>query len=435
MAKDKLVLPLTDRGVAAIKPAPKGERPIYWDELVRGLGLRVSDAGRKTFIVVRRVNGGKLVNHTVGTYPDSCSLASARDKAREDLLTLAGGRTPKEVEAERAAARGPTFAEVAQDYIELHVRRERKTEKDRREVAARIRRELVGRWGDRPISEIKNRDVVRMCDQLIKAGGDPKPGSRRRFGGPNAARHALSTARALFNWAVERDAYGLAGNPVVIRAKTAHGSAPRRTRVLGEWEVRAVWLASFDTKPHPYGPIVRMLLLTGQRLNEIARTRWSEVDVDVAVLTLPADRMKGGEGHTVPLTPLAIKLLRDLPRYEGDAHVFSTTRGDRPFSGFSKAKAYLDRIANEVAGRDLAPWTLHDIRRTVRSELSRVGVRNEVAELVIAHRRQGVEAVYDLHRFDDEKRDALLRWEARLRAIVGAPESASEALPLSDVAE
>jgi integrase len=123
-----------------------------------------------------------------------------------------------------------------------------------------------------------------MVDAIIKAGGDdPKPGSRRRAGGPNGARHELSTARALFNWAVERDTYGLAGNPIVIKAKTAHGRAPRRTRVLEPWEVRAVWRAAgAPDLPLSYGPIIRMLLLTGQRLNEIARARWSEVDLDDA---------------------------------------------------------------------------------------------------------------------------------------------------------
>jgi hypothetical protein len=106
----------------------------------------------------------------------------------------------------------PTFAAVAEDYIRLHVRRNVKTAKNRREVEARIRDQLIARWGDRPIAEIRKRDVVRMVDAIVKAGGDdPKPGSRRRAGGPNGARHALSTARALFNWAVERDRYGLAG--------------------------------------------------------------------------------------------------------------------------------------------------------------------------------------------------------------------------------
>jgi hypothetical protein len=227
----KLTLPSTDRDIGKIGPAPTGKRPIYWDPLVSGLGLRVTDAGSKTFIVMRRVDGGKLVNHAIGP-SGGWLLKDARDEARKVLLTLAGGKTPRQAKAEEAERRGPTFTAVAEDYIRRHVKRNLKTAKDRREVEARIRRELVGRWGDRPIAEIRNRDVVRMVDEIIDAGGDPKPGSRLRSGGPNAARHALSTARALFAWAVERDTYGITGNPIVVKAKTAHGEAPRRKRVV-----------------------------------------------------------------------------------------------------------------------------------------------------------------------------------------------------------
>jgi hypothetical protein len=180
---------------------PKGERPIYWDALMPGL----TDTGRKTFVVMHRVAGGKLVNHAIGIYP-AWTLKEARDEARKVLLTLADGKTPRQVEADR---RGWTFGEVAEDYIRWHVPT-LKTEKDRREVEARVRDRMIKRWSDRPIAEIRNRDVVRMAREVIAAGGnDPEPGTRRRAGGPNTARHALATARHLFNWAVEQDAYAI----------------------------------------------------------------------------------------------------------------------------------------------------------------------------------------------------------------------------------
>jgi integrase len=157
-----------------------------------------------------------------------------------------------------------------------------------------------------------------------------------------------------------------------------------------------------------------MLMITGQRLNEVARATWSEVgDLERALWIVLPDRMKVDEGaHTVPLTPLALELLRDLPRYEKDRHVFSTTKGDRPFSGFSKAKAALDAVV------DLPHWTHQDLRRTVRTRLSGLGVRREVAEEVIAHTKPGILKRYDIHEYDAEKRDALEKWDRRLREII-----------------
>jgi hypothetical protein len=226
MLRDRLTLPSTDREIRRIGSADVGQRPIHWDPLVPGLGLRVTEAGRETWVVVRRARGGKLVNHTVGTYP-AFPLSVAREEARRVLLTLAQGVTPREARAAELAARGPSFEEVAEDYIKLWVEVERKTEKDRREVAARIRRELGARWRGRPAREIRNRDAVLMVREIIRSGGGKAaPGSRRKAGGMNAARHALSDARALFNWAVEQDLYGITGNPIVIKAKRARGADP-----------------------------------------------------------------------------------------------------------------------------------------------------------------------------------------------------------------
>ena len=242
-------------------------------------------------------------------------------------MTLDRGKTPKQARAEELEARGASFAAVADDYIRLHVPMKRKTDKDRREVTKQVEL-LKSRWGDRPIAEVRNRDVVLMIRDVIRAGADgPEPGHRRRkSGGPNAARHLLSTARALFNWAVEQDLYGITGNPVVIKAKTAHGEAPIRKRVLNDRELCSIWNATFGID-QPYGPLVRMLILTGQRLNEVAKSCWDEVDFDEAILTVPFDRMKGGDVHLVPLSPMAMELLQDLYRIEGQGHIFTTTRG------------------------------------------------------------------------------------------------------------
>jgi integrase len=233
-----------------------------------------------------------------------------------------------------------------------------------------------------------------------------------------AARHAFGAARRLFDWLVARDV--LAESPCErVKAKDVHGSPEARTRVLDDDEVGRVWAAA-GAPPYPYGPLVRMLMLTGQRRDEIAAARWGEVDLEHGLLTIPPERMKGNVGHVVPLTPKAIEILDGLPRFAAGDFVFAGQSGERPFSGFSKAKRRLDSEIGEIK-----PFTLHDLRRTVRTRLAELGVTPFVGELVIGHTQKGVHAVYDLHRYEEEKREALERWERRLLAIVGEGEPAA----------
>jgi len=419
---------LTDRFVKAAKPAPVGMRLIHWDAAQPALGLRVTDRGRKSFVVVRRVGGSsKLHYSTLGVYPEM-SLAEARQRAPEVLRILAQGKTPqqfkKEEEAQRRRAeeerRANAFSVVAEEYIKRRVF-QRKTRKDREEVASRIRRELIGRWGDRPISEITQRDVTKMRDEIIDVGGDREPGRRRKIGGEFAARHALADAKALFNWTIE--------SAILDRSPADRVKNPKvrpRRRVLNDEELRAIWGAASRT-PYPYGPLIRLLVLNGQRLNEIAKAQWPEVDLDGvndgagALLTVPPERMKEEDGHTVPLTPCAVELLRDIARHDDCDYIFSNfeiTGKNRPFSGFSKAKRRLDVGASSLLGRPIPHWTQHDLRRTVRTRLSRERVPAEIAEMVIAHKKGGIEGTYNLHAYDDEKREALLAWEKRLVGII-----------------
>jgi integrase len=419
---------LTDRFLKAAKPAPVGMRLIHWDAAQPALGLRVTDRGKKSFVVVRRVAGSnKLHYSTLGSYPE-LSLAEARRGAPEVLRTLAAGKTPIQARAEAAAERRRAeeerrtnaFSAVAEEYIKRRVS-QRKSAKDREEVEKRIRRELIGRWGDRPIAEITQRDMTKIRDEIIDLGGEREPGRRRKVGGEFAARHALADAKALFNWAIE--------SGILERSPADRVRNPKvkpRKRVLKDEELCAIWIAAAEAS-YPYGPIVRMLILTGQRLNEIARARWSEIDLDdpnegaAAVLTITPDRMKEEDGHTVPLTPCAVELLRSISRQEGCDFVFSNfeiTGKNRPFSGFSKAKSRLDAAGSALLGEPIPHWTQHDIRRTVRTRLGRERVPMEIAEMVIAHKKEGIEGIYNLHAYDEEKREALVLWERRLLSIV-----------------
>ena len=162
---------------------------------------------------------------------------------------------------------------------------------------------------------------------------------------------------------------------------------------------------------YPYGEVFRLLILTGQREREVADMRWSEVNFDKKLWTIPAERMKGNRAHQVPLAPQPLALIEGLPHFSGGENVFTTTGGPKPVNGFSKAKSRIDKLAG-VAG-----WIIQDLRRTMRTHLSALPVQDLVRELAIAHAKPGLHRVYDQHAYQDEKRQCLYRWENRLLAI------------------
>jgi integrase len=424
---------LTDRSLKALRAPPAGGSGIVWDAMLPGMAVRVGKKGKLSFYAVRRRRGAKQVSWILlGHYP-VVSLAEARAKAREALAALMEGHHPvaQAEEAERRR-RATSFAAVAEDFCSRLDRRQvpkargKGPLRDPATLAATIRRELIPVLGEKPIAEVSRLDVIKLIEGILDRGGDrPAPGTRRPSGGPYAARHALAAARRLFAWMVDREL--LTESPTErVKAAATHGAPEARTRVLTDEELRRVWAALSEKTPYPYGPLVKMLLLTGQRREEVAGATWSEVDLSRALLTIGAERMKAGAAHVVPLTPAVIEILEALPRFAAGGFVFSGQTGAKPFSGFSKAKKRLD---GETPG--IAPYTLHDLRRTVRTRLSGLGVMRTVSELVLAHTQTGLDAVYDLHTYDAEKRAALLKWEARLLAIVAPePEPESKVVPM-----
>jgi integrase len=213
-----------------------------------------------------------------------------------------------------------------------------------------------------------------------------------------------------------------------LKPKAIIGKKVFRSRILREDELRAFWRAARRLS-YPYGPLLQMLALTGQRKSEVAEARWSEIDLDRKLWTIPAGRMKADAAHVVPLSDEVIAILRALPRFRRGDYLFSTTFGMKPVNGFSKAKQRADkrmlrglqaiaRTRNETPPAALEPWVIHDIRRTMRTGLSALPVPDIVRELVIAHTKPGLHRVYDQHAYLDEKRRALDLWAARLRETV-----------------
>ena len=224
----------------------------------------------------------------------------------------------------------------------------------------------------------------------------------------------------MFNWAINRGVYGLDVNPCDrLRPSTLIGEKASRQRVLNDAELLAV-LKGIGALGYPYGPLVGLLLLTGQRKAEVAEARWKEFDLDKRLWTIPQERFKSGSEHHVPLSNNAITLLEALPRLNSGDYLFSVTAGNSPVNGFSKAKALLDTAISQHSS-PVDDWVLHDLRRTVRTQLSALRVAEPVAEMVIGHARKGLARVYDQHKYLDEMREALELWATRLTSIVEPP--------------
>jgi integrase len=398
---------LTDRKLRALKRESK--RYEVMDSDVPGFGVRVSETGQKSFILIARYPGSpNPTRRTLGEYP-SLSLESARGRARDWRDLIRKGLDPK-AENERLRRlelrkQQTTFAAVAEDYIERHVKGQRKAKDTERE----IRKELISRWGERPVTSLAREDVITLVEGIAR-----RPA-------PYTAHIVLGHARSLFNWAINRGAYGLETSPCDrIKPSALIGAKEPRQRVLSDSEIGAVWSAT-EKLGYPFGPLYQLLLLTGARKNEVAGAKWGEFDLKKKIWTVPPERFKSNASHLVPLSDQALAIIERLPRFTKGDRLFTTTYGEKPISGFSKAKERIDKLVKDELEASPSSWVVHDIRRTVRTRLASLRISDLVAEMVIGHGRKGLQRVYDQHRYVDEMREALELWAARLRDIVTPP--------------
>jgi integrase len=397
---------LTDRKLISLKA--RTTRYEVMDLDVPGFGVRVSEKGQRTFILIARYPGSSNpTRRALGEYP-AISLEKARTRARAWRDLIDQGIDPKAHEAsvrrEEIRKQETTFGAVAEDFLERHVSGQRRG----KDTAREIRNELISQWGDRPIADLTRQDVVNVIDAIAR-----RPA-------PYLAHVVLGHIRSLFNWAINRGTYGLEASPCDrLKPGALIGAKQPRQRILSDAEIATLWKAS-EAIGYPYGPLYRMLLLTGARKSEVSDARWREFDLKKEIWTVPAERFKSNATHLVPLSDQAMWLLESLPRFTKGDHLFSTTFGEKPVGGFSKAKARLDALMKEQLGT-VPPWVIHDIRRTVRTRLASLRVPDMVAEMVIGHGRKGLQRVYDQHTYETEMREALELWAARLRDIVTPP--------------
>ena len=393
---------LTDRKLQSLKR--KGKRYEVMDSDVPGFGVRVSEAGQKSFILIARYPGSpNPTRRALGEYP-SISLGEARERAKDWRVLIRKGIDPKVEEARlrrlELRKQATTFASVAEDFIERHVKGQRKAVDTERE----IRKELIAHWADRPVASIAREDVIALVEAIAR-----RPA-------PYTAHIVLGHARSLFNWAINRGTYGLETSPCDrIKPATLIGAKQPRQRTLSDAELRALWQAS-ETIGYPFGPLYRLLLLTGARKSEVAGARWSEFDLARKVWTVPAERFKSNATHMVPLSDQAMAVLLSVPHFTKGDYLFIDNLRREACRGFQQGEG----TPRQADGRP-SPWVIHDIRRTVRTRLASLRIPDMVAEMVIGHGRKGIQRVYDQHSYEDEMREALELWAARLRDIVTPP--------------
>ena len=387
---------LTVKAIENIKAgATRQEVP---DGLVAGLYLVVQPSGARSWAVRYRhqTTTRKL---TLGPFP-AIDLKAARDLASKALVAAAGGADPAANKRASRQAVGDTVEAVVERFIERYAKAN--APRSWAETKRILDREVVAKWKGRRLSEVARREVHDLLDGIVDRGS------------PIAANRTLAALRRLCAWAVERD---------IISASPCQGVKPpaaerSRDRVLGDDELAAVWRAS-DAVGWPFAPLFRLLILTGQRRDEVSGMRWSEIDIAARTWTMPRDRTKNGVEHVVYLSSQAIAILEALPRVEGSVGYVFTTSGVAAVSGFSKAKGRIDQ-ALAAAGTPLRPWTIHDLRRSFASGCAGLGVALPVIERALNHVSgsfAGIVGVYQRHGFAAERRVAMDTWGRHIAQI------------------
>jgi integrase len=382
---------------------------ILHDQEIKGFVARCLNSGAVTYGYRYRDKGtGKQRWLGLGLH-GSITADEARDLAKKRAGDVADHRDPvAEREAKRAEAAKERRAEantvdaVLDQFIARHVDKLRSAKTVTRSLEVYVR----PRIGRKSIYDVKRLDIVQMLDAIEDADKAP------------TADRVLAYLRKAFNWYAARDEQFL---PPIVKGMARTKPADRaRTRALADDEIRSVWQAlDSDELPGAFSNVVRALLLTAQRRDEIGLAQAEEIDGDT--LVIPAERYKTGLPNAVPLTAEALRWFGGCKA----GFMFSTTGGEKPFSGWSKSKRELDAIIarqRKAAGlKPMAPWVLHDLRRTARSLMSRAGVSSDIAEMVLGHKLAGVRGVYDRHSYAAEKRDALEKLASLVALILNPP--------------
>lgn len=381
-------------------PPATGKRYEVRDELVTGLHIRVSNAGSKVWYLATRIDE-RSRRIKLGTYP-VLSLKDAREKAQMILRDIQLGTfQQRDVEPELPVV---TLGNVIPQFIARYAQRQTKDWKGTESILMRM-----NGLHSMPINAIKRGNVTRELERLISDIG-AKGGKGTR------ANRGLAAIKKLYSWCVDQG---------IVEISPVGGLKPpikeeSRDRFLTDDEIIAYWKGC-EAEGYPFEQFGKLLLLTGQRRNEIASMRWAELDLLRGTLSLKAERTKNATPHIVPLSRQAVDILRSTPRFLGSDYVFTST-GRTPISGFGRFKDRLDTFV----GIDAEDWRFHDVRRTTATNMAILKVQPHIIEAVLNHKSgivSGVASIYNRHAYLDEKHEALQIWADRVTDLTGSEEA------------
>ena len=388
---------MTDRWIMGLK-APIDKRKEYRDAKSKGLLLRVTPRGEKTWAVMyRRKSDGKRRRYTIGPYPQF-GLSDARAKAAEITADVARGGDPAGEVKERREA--DTFKSLANRWLERHAKVKKKSW---REDERMLLHDLFPHLGNMKAGEVTKRDIIRTIDIIVDRGALYQ------------ANRVLSLVRTIYNWALAEDLLDV--NPT-LGVKKRIREKPRE-RILSNEEIIHLWTTLEEAKiTAEVCTMIRLALLTGQRIGEIAGMRKSELGLEQAIWEIPAERIKNGRTHRVPLSTQALALIENACALsKASPFVFPSPKAGRHINSQAPSRA-LNR-AKEILG--IPNMRTHDLRRTVASGLASLKVRREVVSKglnQVSGDGSGTGRVYDRYTYDDEKRMALQKWADHVEALV-----------------
>ena len=412
---------------------PDGRDLFVWDTEIRGFGLKVTASGAKVFIYQFRLGGRgtstqriKIGNYGAWT-PDEARVEA---KAIERLVDQGIDPVKHRKNAVAAAQRAATAeADTVRALVPVFINEEYtlRGKASGTEVERIFEKYVFPRIGDHRVATVSRDDVEAILDALV----------RRKV--PIMANRTLSALRRFFRW-LKRKKQKISTNPT--EDLDPPGQETDRDRVLSDEEIKLIWRAT-EIMGTPYSQFIRMLFYTAQRRDEVAGMRDSEIEQKDAIWSLPKERSKNRQAHLVPLPKQALELWEALSQFEATDLRFTTT-GKTPISGFSQFKTKLDKTVLELMKHDAAArgdnpakvqplpqWQIHDIRRTVRTGMARLGVPENIAERILNHapyyarRKKNISLVYNRYEYLEERRHAIKTWADWLSSLVSGLGAAS----------
>lgn len=406
---------ITKRAVDAMRAGPRND--FLWDNETKGFGVKITPAGKRVYILQYRLGGAGTPTQRYTIGPHGPWTPDAAEKEAKRLLAIVnqGGNPSDDKRQRQREATDLTFNAVADRFEALEI--PKRWPKSGGFVKDALRLHLRPKLGKRPLPSITGPEIVALLDDLE--------------GGPALRRNVYAVIHRLLRWSKGRGE--LAANP--LEDIEAPKPVASRNRVLADRELRLVWIASEELGP-VFCALVRLLLITGQRRDEVAAVDWRELDRERAEWLLPASRAKNGREHLIPLSPQAVALfdtLADGERWPKKGYVLTTDAGKSRVSGFSKAKRKLDEQIADLIEDDEAPvdpWRFHDLRRSAATGLQRLRIPSDWIEAAQNRRKSGMAGVYQRYEFADEKREALETWGAHVAGLIDPKDNV---VPLASV--